>query len=84
MANSVVTIVLACRGAGDDYQEAEANARRRLVAGANAVNADARPKDPGTQVFEVDPGDGPCAAKLTVDILTSSAGLPEATNGDDG
>ena len=84
MANNVVTIAYAARGAGDTYEEAEANAKRRFAKAAQAVNDDARPRDAGIQCLtDIDPGDGPCAAKIQVEILVSSAGLPEAQGDDD-
>lgn len=83
MANSVVTLMVAARGAGDNYGEAEARAMARLEAASKKIVKGKRPRDPGVQFEEIDPGDGPCAAKVQKDVLVSSAGLPEARRRDD-
>ena len=83
MANNVVTIVVACRGAGDNYDQAERRALGRLQDAAPKIINGERARDPGVEVFEIDPGDGPCAGKRVVEVTTSSAGLADPVSRDD-
>ena len=83
MAN-IVSINLNAQGAGDDFDEAYANAKRRLNLGNTALQADAVPQDPGVAIDVRDPGGGPCAPqKFSIEIFINQDVLPEAQNNDD-
>ena len=84
--NNVVVHIIVARGAGEDFDEANLRAKRRLVNAARKVELGEIPDDAGVQYLTEDPGGGggPCEPnKKVIEYTTNAGGLPEAQNGDD-
>ena len=83
---NVQSYILHVRGAGSNFQEADAMALRRLERACSDILAGAIPKDPGVALRTEDPGGGggPCEAiYIDVEVNVSASGLPEAQSRDD-
>lgn len=83
---NVVSLTLNAQGAGDTYEEANANAVARLAESARKIKQGKRPLDPGVTLDDRDPGGGggPCEPqKYSVDIIVDPTILPEFRPRDD-
>ncbi len=86
MAQQVVWYNVHVRGAGDTFDEANAEALGRLESASNRLVDGRLPNDPGIRIATDDPGGGggPCAAEyIKIEVNVSASGLPEAQSDDD-
>ena len=86
MPRHVVSLTVNAQGASDDFPNALANARTRLIEAANAIAQGGLPEDPGVTLDLRDPGGGggPCVPRtISIDIVIDPSVLPEAQSNDD-